>query len=281
MRGVAIYFSMLELPKINWMYNHSLAQFKSIFIDSIEESPKNPNNLRIEARVEVIIKALTLNYLKVLSRCTFERDKTCAVLMLCLSILLSHRVISSGDVQLLLHKGDHLPVRNAPPFPEPERLTSWLTVPLWNRIFQLSKHHFCKAEFVHLQDLPSFILSNKAEWAQFAQAADPELRFPKDLEALLAPEKPELATFIRLVVINCLREDRFIIAARQLFRVLLGREDFPAPPSYDSLFDMSEPLTPVMFLLTAGADPSQALLRFAQKDKKKIPIESISLGEGQ
>jgi len=63
----------------------------------------------------------------------------------------------------------------------------------------------------------------------------------------------------------------------------LGKS-FVEPPPFDleKSFGDSSPLTPLIFILSYGADPTMALLKFAQdKGFKGEKFNSISLGQGQ
>ena len=63
----------------------------------------------------------------------------------------------------------------------------------------------------------------------------------------------------------------------------LGKS-FVEPPPFDleKSFGDSSPLTPLIFILSHGADPTMALLKFAHdKGFKGEKFNSISLGQGQ
>lgn len=52
------------------------------------------------------------------------------------------------------------------------------------------------------------------------------------------------------------------------------------PPSIDEIYNDTDHKTPLIFILSAGADPLSNLLRFAQV-RKLPPPTTISLGQGQ
>jgi dynein heavy chain len=81
-------------------------------------------------------------------------------------------------------------------------------------------------------------------------------------------------------LVRSLREDRTVIFALDFIRDLLGPE-FTAPTndSIDDIWHESTNREPVLFLLSAGADPTQSIEDFAKK-KKKSSCERISMGEG-
>lgn len=61
----------------------------------------------------------------------------------------------------------------------------------------------------------------------------------------------------------------------------LGKE-FTDPISYpiESIWQESSAYDPILFLLSAGADPTSSIDELAKK-KKKFPCEKVSMGEGQ
>jgi len=72
-----------------------------------------------------------------------------------------------------------------------------------------------------------------------------------------------------------------VVGSQQFIAGVLGKE-FIAPISYpiESIFQECSHLDPVLFLLSAGADPTSSIDELAKK-KKKFPCEKVSMGEGQ
>jgi dynein heavy chain len=78
-----------------------------------------------------------------------------------------------------------------------------------------------------------------------------------------------------------MREDRALIASQLFISHVLGKQ-FTAPISYpiDGIWQESTKIDAVLFLLSAGADPTSSIDELAKK-KKKFPCEKVSMGEGQ
>lgn len=72
-----------------------------------------------------------------------------------------------------------------------------------------------------------------------------------------------------------------MVASNKFIEVVL-EEEFTKPVAYtiDAIYQASSHLDPVLFLLSAGADPSSSIDELAKK-KKKFPVEKVSMGEGQ
>jgi len=77
-----------------------------------------------------------------------------------------------------------------------------------------------------------------------------------------------------------LREDRTLVAATQFICAAIGKE-FTAPISYpiDTILLESTKTDPVLFLLSAGADPTSSIDDLSKKRRKQL-CEKVSMGEG-
>jgi len=90
----------------------------------------------------------------------------------------------------------------------------------------------------------------------------------------------EIGSFMLLCLVRSLREDRTLVSASMFINYILGKM-FTDPLSYpiDKIWEESTSLDPVLFLLSAGADPTSSIDELAKK-KKKFPTEKVSMGEG-
>ena len=80
----------------------------------------------------------------------------------------------------------------------------------------------------------------------------------------------------------CLRPDKVIPAVNDFVDATMGRR-FIEPPPFDlqGLYNESNAMTPLLFILSAGSDPTAALLKFADEAGKGSDIGVISMGQGQ
>ena len=128
--------------------------------------------------------------------------------------------------------------------------------------------------FVGLRD--SFV-HNAAGWTVVL-----ERRQPQD-EEFPAPWDMMLNSFHRILVLRCIRPDKVIPAVQAFVIENLGKE-FSEPPPFDlsKAFMDTNCCTPLIFVLSPGADPTGALLKFADdKGFGKHKLNSLSLGQGQ
>merc|ERR1719443_1946982 len=90
-----------------------------------------------------------------------------------------------------------------------------------------------------------------------------------------------LGGFVKLCLVRSIREDRTSIACQQFINCQLDPK-FTAPvtDAIGDIYDESLNRKPVLYLLTAGSDPTMAIDELAKK-KKKFPTDKVSMGEGQ
>jgi len=84
-----------------------------------------------------------------------------------------------------------------------------------------------------------------------------------------------------MIVLRCFRPDRVNFAIRNFVAAGMKSNDFitSKPTSIQEIYDDSAPELPIFFVLTAGVDPTELLLRFA--DEKGCKVNTLSLGKGQ
>ena len=88
-----------------------------------------------------------------------------------------------------------------------------------------------------------------------------------------------LTTFQKMMVLRCIRPDKVIPAITNFVIEQLG-QSFTEPPPFDlpNIYKDSSSVTPLIFVLSPGADPLNALVKFSELKKKNI--ETVSLGQG-
>merc|ERR1719162_575944 len=90
-----------------------------------------------------------------------------------------------------------------------------------------------------------------------------------------------LGSFLRMVIVRCLREDRTGIACNMFIESSLDSKFVqPVTDAITDIYDESGARKPVLYLLSAGSDPTLSIDELAKK-KKKFPTDKVSMGEGQ
>ncbi|ODM99586.1 Dynein heavy chain 7, axonemal [Orchesella cincta] len=257
-----LFFSLTELPNIDPMYQYSLNWFVNLFVSSIEHSGRSKN---LEKRLKNLSDHFTLSLYNNVCRSLFEKDKLLFSFTLCMSIMMSQHKVTMDEFKFLLTGGVGL--QNELPNPAP----SWLSAKSWDELCRTVDTAPGFANFIH--DFKGKI----EQWKKLYQHAEPHIHH------LPIPWHGKLTDFQRMLVIRCLRPDKLVPMINSFVSTNLG-DKFVSPPPFDlakSFLD-SNHLTPLVFILSPGADPMMALLKFADDtgfggDK----FQAISLGQGQ
>jgi len=86
--------------------------------------------------------------------------------------------------------------------------------------------------------------------------------------------------FDKLLLIRALREDRALLGVQEYVMDALGKRYADSRPlDIRALTEEANKFTPAIFILSTGADPTNAINELARKMKKKVG--SISMGQGQ
>jgi len=259
---------------VNWMYNTSLQQFLGLFDWSIDHAPKAQ---LVKDRVHNITEWLTSKVYRYINRGLFEKDKITFLLMVCFKILITDKKLSSDDTSLFLKAGAAVDKSSMKPKPSAD----WLTDKVWMNVIALSNHKFMSESTPFFKSLPDSITSTIDNWKKWAyERADPEnLPIPEYEERL--KNEGEIGEFLRLCLVRCLREDRTITASSRFIQATLGEARYtdPVTDTIESIHAASSPKEPILFLLSAGADPTASIDELAKKRKRAL--WKVSLGEGQ
>lgn len=255
--------------QINWMYNTSLPQFLGLFYWSISNSAKAQ---LAKDRVANIIQALTRKVYRYINRGLFERDKVTFKLMMSFKILIKASILTNGDVGVFLKAGSGIDDRN--------KKYNWMDQKTWLNIVALSKHKFGTEHNFFYKDLPERIGRLEKDWKKFFDENEPENAAVPDYEDKIQADQ-NIGPFLQLCLIRGCREDRSVLACNKFIRKTLGAEyTDPVTDQIADIYDESMPKTPVLYLLSAGADPTNNIDDFARR-KKKPNVNKVSMGEEQ
>eukprot|EP00928_Gymnodinium_smaydae_P031101 TRINITY_DN22944_c0_g4_i1.p1 TRINITY_DN22944_c0_g4~~TRINITY_DN22944_c0_g4_i1.p1 ORF type:complete len:1938 (-),score=445.97 TRINITY_DN22944_c0_g4_i1:215-5482(-) len=280
-RGSIMYFNMVDMTNVvnpitaqmsGWMYNCSLLQFLEQFEISVRNSEKCQPASK---RVDKIIQFLTYQVYRYMNRGLFERDKMMFKLMVTINIMVIAGQITGADKSMFLKGGSSLDIKaeRSCPF-------RWMSDKVWLNILALTRHPFGVDQMLFFRELVDLIQRNEANWRKWFDENEPESVPVPDYEERINMERT-LGPFVRLVIVRCMREDRTGISCAQFVESMLdSRFTAPVTDSIQSIFEESTSRKPVLYLLTAGSDPTFSIDELAKK-KKKFPTDKVSMGEGQ
>ena len=267
-RGSVLYFAIVEMSAVNPMYQTSLAQFLELFMSSMDKSERAS---LASKRVENIIEAMTYIVYRYINRGLYEKDKLTFILICTLKILVTAGMLKGSDVTLFLRGGAGLDINSVKRKP-----FSWLTNDAWLNVLELS------SSLKFFSNMPSDMSANEAIWRRWYEDNEPEQMAIPDYETRIA-ENAEIGPFMKLLVIRSLRMDRCILQTKEFIKQTpqMGpRFTAPVTDTMDSIYEEMISSVPVIFLLSAGSDPTDSIELLARK-RKLPPPAVISLGEGQ
>lgn len=220
----------------------------------------------LEARMKNLSDHFTLSLYNNVCRSLFEKDKLLFSFVLCIAIMMSQGKVSMAEYKFLLTGGVGLENTLKNP------ASSWLPEKSWDELCRM-----VQVTPVFKNFLDKFKGGHLKHWKQLYNHVEPHTqKLPK-------PWHKELTEFQKMMVIRCIRPDKLVPMIVWFVRSNLG-DKFVTPPPFDltkSYLD-SNYLTPLVFILSPGADPMMALLKFADDagfggDR----FQAISLGQGQ
>ncbi|XP_063895398.1 dynein axonemal heavy chain 1 [Helicoverpa armigera] len=258
-RGSILFFCLSDMANVDPMYQYSLEWFVKLFVRAMAETEPNED---IVERVDTIIVHFTFLLYQNVCRSLFERHKLLFAFLLCARILLDRGAIRATEFNFLL-SGAKLDTEVENPDPK------WISPRMWIEIQQLAT---LPTMATILRDFTNNVKFFKTYYDSYTPH---KLPYPKPLDT-------QYDTFQKLLVLKCVRPDKLIPGLQDYVVTGLGaRFVEPQPADLAALYAESDPLAPIIFVLSTGTDPAADLLKFADKMKMGKRFESISLGQGQ
>ncbi|XP_045030294.1 dynein axonemal heavy chain 7 isoform X2 [Daphnia magna] len=259
--AAVLFFCLAELINLSPMYQYSLKWFIRLFLFSIRNSIRPE---RVEERLDILQNHFDRALYTNVCRSLFEKDKLPFSMALTSSLMIQRGEMSAAEIDLFLTGSKSLTRGVAAECPE------WLSLKTWDQICQLST----EPPFI---DVNFSLMRQGDHWQSVADAINPyEMELPEDWKMKWKP-------FQRLLFLRYLAPSKIVRMVRTFVAEQLG-EEFVQPPPFDlsCSFADSDSTTPLIFLLTAGADPMACLLRFAEEHRAGDgTLHIVSLGQGQ
>ena len=262
-RAALLYFILVDLGKIDHMYQFSLAAFVTVFTSAMDDAEKSSNPV---SRENALVDSITFKTFRWAMRAMFQRHQLIFTALLCFRILLSDKQAQVVRMDEFLHLL-RSPRSMSMPNPAPE----WLSDANWGAALGLTSLDAFKS-------LGQDITMRTKPWQKWCDLEMPENeKLPLDYK-----NKTE---FQRLLVIRALRPDRMVNALTQFIANQIGEkytEDvvFTLQQTYNE----STPTMAIFFILSPGIDPVKNLEALGDKlgySELKGNLYNISLGEGQ
>ncbi|KAJ3144485.1 Dynein heavy chain 10, axonemal [Geranomyces variabilis] len=260
--GAVLFFVLAGLSTINPMYEYSLAAFLEVFSLSLHRSKPDANLSKRLVKIMDTLKYAVYNY-----ACTglFERHKLMFSFQMTIKLMEAEGQIDAAELNFFL-KGDiSLEV------PAIKKPFAWITDQGWKDLLRLCT---LNASFSSLAD---HVRNGESEWRDWVRLDAPEnATFPMDYST-------RLTSFQKLCVLRCFRTDRVYNGVTNFVIENMG-EKYVMPPviNFQNIFEQSTPTSPVVFILSPGADPQSDLQKLAEaRGFGGNRLKFLSLGQGQ
>jgi len=259
-RASVLFFCISDLAGVDPMYQYSLSWFLNLFIRATTEAATDDD---VDTRIAILNDFFTYSLYTNICRSLFERHKLMFSLLLTIAIQTQDGAIDSREWRFLLAGPTETEIKELNPAPE------WVTEKVW-------------IEIVNVSRLEKFKGFDKA----FSQNVQHYRSYFENVNAHAFPLDPEFDTalnaFQKLLIVRCIRPDRFMLGTSGFVAQSLGQR-FVEPPAFDlsACYAESSVVSPLVFVLSSGADPMADLAKFAAESKMAKRFDQVSLGQGQ
>eukprot|EP00798_Chlamydomonas_sp_ICE-L_P012762 gene12762-16013_t len=239
------------------IYDH----FTSSLPCNVCRSAATPSD-NLSKRLENIYDHFTYSLYCNVCRSLFEKDKLLFAFLLCSRILESKGQIDSEEWMFLLTGG----LGTTPDKTNPA--SDWLVDRGWK-------------EMLRLDNIPAFsglvdtFERHPGAWREMYESNEPHKVTLPGVYNIMEP-------FRKLLIVRIFRPDKVVPAVQDFVEANLGRKYVEPPPfNLHLCYGDSTPTTPLIFVLSAGSDPTAALLQFAGEKEMASRLVAVSLGQGQ
>ncbi|CAJ1382663.1 unnamed protein product, partial [Effrenium voratum] len=278
-RASILYFVIADLANIDPMYQYSLEFFVLLFQGRLRDSEKNED---IDQRIDILIDDFTRFIFLNICRGLFEDHKLMFSFLITAQILrnevhskfLKKSPVSLTEWLFFLRGAEAGKGVLTEESDSGTACPAWVEKAAWNKLDVLERltAHNGQNEFVGLKEA----IIQGGEWETLCRSDDTYQR------PLPQPWESKLTAFQKALIIKSLRENFLNFVARNVVFHELGQLFIESPPfNLASCYADSVATMPLIFVLSAGADPTEYLLTLAAEKGYTEKLHFISLGQGQ
>ncbi|XP_033219684.1 dynein heavy chain 2, axonemal [Belonocnema kinseyi] len=260
-RAAILFFVLNDMSLIDPMYQFSLESYISLFMISIDRSPKRQ---KLDERIQALNDYHTYALYRNTCRGLFEQHKLLFSFHMCIKILEAQEKIVTGEYAFLLKGGIVLDKEN-----QPEKPVAWLSDEAWDNVTELDKLPGFHGVTSSFEQFPR-------DWNYWYIHTEPEtLPLPGEWEAACNE-------FQRMLLVRSCRSDRMSFCLTTFIANHLGQR-FVEPPVLDvkAVLNDSVAHSPLIFVLSPGVDPTSSLMQLAESQEMMSQFLTLSLGQGQ
>jgi dynein heavy chain len=262
-RGSILFFVIKDLSIIDPMYQYSLQYVKGLFNKAMQSSPESAD---LQKRLTNLINQITRMIFTNVCRGLFEAHKLIFSFLIASSIDRQNLLISEAVWSTFLRGGGVIDRHEALPNPDPSVLND-IT---WEFAIYLQQN------FPAFDNLAAHISKNWPLWQKYHGADDPiNEKIPGEFQ-------DKLDLFDRLMILKLFRPEKLLFGFSNFVEKKIGNFYLEIPTiNMQEIYLSSDVKTPIIFVLSSGADPTQLVINFAKEKGVIDRLQSISLGQGQ
>jgi len=257
-----LFFCIADLAAIDPMYQYSLEWYINLFLLAIDKADKTDDH---EERIRNLNNTFSYTLYVNVCRSLFAKDKLLFSFLLTTKILLGNSRLDARELRFLLQGNTSMDLARANPTPA----DCWPSDKVWGDVLALS-------QVPSMKDFAEDVERGIKAWEAVFDSKSPA----EDIASIVGEK---LNQFQQLCIARAIRPDVVVPQIQKFIADEMG-EQFIDPPPFDlmSCYEDSNCTTPLIFVLTPGADPMTELYKVADElgfGGKKLT--AISLGQGQ
>jgi len=251
-RGSILFFSITGLQNISAMYEYSLNSYMTVFMNALAVSRKD--NI-LQNRLRNIKDKLTQLVYDFICMGIFEKHKLMYSFQLVTMIMDGDDSLNKMELDFFLKGNTSLEEIEA------KKPYAWLSNNAWKDIQKLVTLNESWTDFI------DNLLNNGQEWKKWYDLEAPEQHpIPNDYSN-------SLSKYQQLLLMRVIRPDRVVNAIKNFIIDRMSDYYVKSPPlSFEKIFASSTNKTPIVFILSPGADPLS--------DVQKL-VETMGLGQNK
>jgi dynein heavy chain len=262
-RGAVLFFVLSDMAAINSMYQYSLNSYLTVFNHSLSHSLPDTH---LPKRLRNIIDTLTLNVYNYACTGLFEVHKLLFSFQMTIRIQEVESSLNRDELDFFI-KGNISLEKSTRKKPY-----EWLSDQGWEDIMKL-----IKLDPEVFGSLADDLEKSEKTWKEWFDLDTPESSpFP-------GRYSQGLTDFQQLLLLRCFRVDRIYRAITNFVTIKMG-EQYVTPPvvNLENILEQSTPFSPIVFILSPGADPAGDLGKLAEtKGFGGNRFKFLAMGQGQ
>ena len=262
MRGAILFFTMTGLSNISEMYEYSLSSYLEVFRKSLEKAKKDQILFN---RLRNIIHTLTTRVYDFTCMGIFEKHKLMFSFQMTCMIMDNAGKLDHHEQEFFLKGNTSLEeVGKKKPYP-------WITDNGWKDLQKLQQLGD------RWRNIIEDVERNGKEWFAWYNRENPEdFDIPNGYSE-------GITKFQLLCILRVFRTDRVYKVIKDFIIEQMGSDHFVQPPTlqYNNVYNQSTENTPIVFILSPGADPLADMIKLAEeKGLSHNKFKILSLGQG-